>query len=124
MKELTAKDIKEGMTQGDFWKERPIAVNELPYHTISVYSSDGTHIYDKRTHSDHLNRHVINSKAIVTAINSTYGKGLDPEKMEECVKALEEVLGYEERGSAKGEPRIGNGILNIIHKALDGARIK
>lgn len=39
----------------------------------------------------------------------------------ELLEALQEVLAFEKRGADKGEPRIGNGILSIIHKAIKNA---
>lgn len=34
------------------------------------------------------------------------------------LEALNEVLAYEKRGADKGEPRIGNGVLSKIRKAI------
>ncbi len=39
----------------------------------------------------------------------------------ELLEALQAVLMYEKRGADKGEPRIGNGILAIIHTAIKKA---
>lgn len=39
----------------------------------------------------------------------------------ELLEALRAVLGYEKRCSEKGSPKIGNGILSIIHKAIKKA---
>lgn len=42
----------------------------------------------------------------------------------QLLETLEAVLGYEKRGADKGRPRIGNGILSIIHKAIKNAKTK
>lgn len=39
----------------------------------------------------------------------------------ELLQALKSVLAYEERCANKGEPKIGNGILSEIHKAIKKA---
>lgn len=38
---------------------------------------------------------------------------------DKCIEVLKEVLNYEKRCAQKGNPAIGNGILSIIHKAIN-----
>lgn len=69
----------------------------------------------KEDHDDLNNLHhaLVESSVVIQKENERLKK-----QNKELAEALKEVLSFEKRGADKGEPRIGNGILSIIHKAL------
>lgn len=80
--EISAREIKEGMTKGE-WRI-------FPYTNSRRYISIHGIIPFEKT-EDGKDEDLF---AACTAVNSTYGKNLDPAKYEEVVNALSSCLAF------------------------------
>jgi len=76
MSNLTSKQIKDGMVAGEWYYDHG-DVQTADTLIASTYSQDGRDI---------------SGIAIITAVNSTYGAGINPLAVPDMVKMLEYVL--------------------------------
>ncbi len=93
-------EIKEKMTQGEwregehgqsvFGKSDYIGSDEL-YELVAICDDAGIH-HSGSTADQIVEECKANAHAIVTAINNTYGKGINPEAVGELIRALQRLV--------------------------------
>lgn len=106
---LSAKEIKDGMTPTP-WYAVPYA-NYINLQTEPYYNEENLLDEEKSPEAP------INAEALITAVNNTYGKGLNPESYEDVVKALENAI---ERLSYLHTSQL---VLDFLKEELKKARI-
>lgn len=116
-KQLSAKEIAEGMTQGE-WGYTMIGVYDNHSGLVSRSTDhDGLHYFKERKEN------LKNNIAITTAVNGTYVKGLDPDKVEEAINLFSELL------KVHNDPTYGDEVSRLAvaekaEQALESIRIK
>lgn len=130
--ELTSKEIKEITTGGQWYfydsnKNWPRSAGQWVSMELASKLSDkeldtvsiGKIVFTAKGYED-LSFCEAMMQKITISHNSTYGKGLDPEKYEECVKALEGLTAYFKWAIA--DPQFHE--YKIAIEAIDSAPIK
>ncbi len=79
---MTSQAIKDGMTKGQ-WQTRDL--EDCPIICNSEYNIVSASVWCPDAQDSP------NAQAICTAVNSTYGANIDPEKVPEMVSMLEEI---------------------------------
>lgn len=121
---MTPQEIKEKMTPGP-WRHQNV-LNESE-SKIDGYPQDEDHEYwETGIVSACGERHDVNATAIITAVNNTYGKNLNPVAMEECVEALIEAVSTIETIMREHEDNSPSCLMSLrqVKKALEKAKLK
>ncbi len=80
---MGSKKIKDEMTQG-FWQTSPRHI--YSFYSIANLSDCG------------ISENAANAAAIVSAVNNTWAKGIDPNKVPEMVESLQEIVNMYHNG--------------------------
>jgi hypothetical protein len=101
---MTQKEIKEKMTTGE-WVYTSKDMTSINYGSIDCWTLDSV----GNTHNT-----VANAAAIVSAINNTYGKNINPESVSEMLNTL---IIIEKRLRGLGLYETADSIQNVIKNA-------
>lgn len=119
---MTQQEIFQNMTKGELSATYHVGLTPLNVRFKAVHYKS---VIDK--HENYANAHgksdintEANAAAIVLAINNTYGKGINPEAVEELVNQLRQYVEFIEREPVR--PR--NSFYHDFKKALAAAELK
>lgn len=104
------RSLEKQVLQGEISYSRMVEIlNEISQqqvsNTVRAESNRDASFYEN------LDGYMPNEKMVKEIVTDDVVK-------EKMFKALESVLEFEKRGADVGKPRIGNGILNIVHEAV------
>lgn len=66
---------------------------------------------------------IADREAIISAINATYGNGINPEAVTDMYKAILDIISYEERCRATGNPALSDHWYRPIKAAIEKAKL-